>query len=158
LAARGPFPPLDLEPIQKPLTPSPSPRKRGEGSWFWDSLLCNGADDIDAKWQLLARPLGADEFTDLPYLRGLFFDHGLRLATRMRRVTAVGDSVEFAVIAPPQIELMVKLTTSDGAESEKDVYELTTAVPRGGRVRLNAKNPAGGTSYTTLIDFTPQNK
>jgi hypothetical protein len=34
----------DLEPIRKPLTPSPSPRKRGEGSRFSDATN-PGADD-----------------------------------------------------------------------------------------------------------------
>ena len=227
----------------------------------------------DPKWQLLARPLAPEQFADLPYLRGLFFDHGMRLATQLHRVTRVGESVQFSVVAPSQVELMAKLTTSDGraqprrtllqrdgdrckilttfpqagrwtvqlfsrprgsegllilaasldfqsasgsaktfpktygsfgaldgylysplfvplatdkpllfkvrlygasgvslaigdkpwlplapSASEENVYELTTAVPPGARARLNAKKPSEGTSYTTLIDFTPQDE
>ena len=33
-----------LEPIPKPLTPGPSPRKRGEGSMFWDGHLAGRLD------------------------------------------------------------------------------------------------------------------
>jgi len=36
----------DLEPIPKPLTPGPSPRKRGEGRAFWDRHLVGAVDEM----------------------------------------------------------------------------------------------------------------
>ncbi len=225
----------------------------------------------DPEWQLLRPPLSTEQFADLPYLLGRFFDASLRLATRLRRVTPVGESVEFAVVVPSDVELMAKLLTPDGKELQRrtliqsdgekcrvlvtfpragpytvqlfsrrhgetgllwmvasldfspsagtartfpktyvtlnkmqgylesplyvplptgrpvtfqvrlqgtrdvrlaigdrpwlalepvagreNVFQLTTTVPPGQRVRLNAKPTTGGASYATLIDFTPK--
>ncbi len=60
----------------------------------------------DAKWQLLDRPVSAEEFAALPLLEGRFFEQGLRLTTSLRRLEAVGESVQFSVTAPDHVLLM----------------------------------------------------
>ena len=45
----------------------------------------------DTRWQLLDRPLSAEEFAALPLLEGRFFENGLRLSTTLRRLQPVGD-------------------------------------------------------------------
>jgi len=68
----------------------------------------------DSRWQLLQQPLANDQFSRLPYLLGPFFDHGLRLLTRLERVSSAGRSVQFSVHVPAGSELMAKLTDADG--------------------------------------------
>jgi hypothetical protein len=41
---------------------------------------------------------------------------------------------------------------------QPNTFQLTTTVPPGQRVRLNAKPSSGGSSYATLIDFTPNGR
>lgn len=63
----------------------------------------------DAKWQLLDRPLSAEEFAALPLLEGRFFEQGLRLSSVLRRLQPVGESVQFSVAAPDNVVLMASL-------------------------------------------------
>ena len=62
-----------------------------------------------AKWQLLDRPLSAEEFAALPLLEGRFFESGLRLSTPLRRLQPVGESVQFSLAAPEDVLLMASL-------------------------------------------------
>jgi len=71
---------------------------------------------VEQKWQLLASPLTTEQFERLPFLRGTFFDHGLQLATRLSRVTGVGESVQFAIGISQEVEFMARLHAADGAE------------------------------------------
>ncbi|MEI8371541.1 MAG: transglutaminase domain-containing protein [Planctomycetota bacterium] len=63
----------------------------------------------DTKWQLLERPLTAEEFAQLPLLEGRFFEQGLKLAIALRRLHPVGDSVQFTLTVPENILLTVQL-------------------------------------------------
>jgi hypothetical protein len=55
--------------------------------------------------------------------------------------------VSLAIGSKPWLKMMP-------SPSEKDVYQLTTTVPAGQRVRLNAETDAAAKSYATVIDFT----
>ena len=98
----------------------------------------------EAKWQLLASPLTTEQFERLPFLRGGFFDHGLQLATRLARVTRVGESVQFAIGLSQEVEFMARLYTADGAElpgrtlvqREGEQCRMFVTFPRPGRHRL----------------------
>ena len=82
----------------------------------------------DAKWQLLNPPLTAEQFADLPYLPGQFFDHGMRLTTALGRVTRAGQTVQFSVEVPEDIAILVRLRTAVGQELPR-----RTLVQRTGR-------------------------
>ncbi len=70
----------------------------------------------EPRWQLLRTAVTNDQFRQLPHLLGPFFDHGMRLLTRLTRVTPAGESIQFSVYVPPGSELMAKLTAPDGAK------------------------------------------
>ena len=74
---------------------------------------------IDAKWQLLQRPSTAEEFAELPFLEGRFFEQGLQLATVVRRLHPVGDSVQFTLTVPDNILLMVQLEGPGSGDADK---------------------------------------
>lgn len=73
----------------------------------------------DAKWQLLERPRTAEEFAQLPFLEGRFFEQGLQLATALRRLQPVADSVQFTLTVPENILLTVQLEEPSGADTGK---------------------------------------
>jgi hypothetical protein len=114
----------------------------------------------DPAWQLLRPALSTEQFSDLPYLLGRFFDAGLRLATRLRRVTPAGESVQFAVVVPPEVELMAKLVAPDGQElkrrtliqSEGEHCRVLVTFPRAGRytVQLFSRR-RGGTGLLWMV-------
>jgi len=79
----------------------------------------------EARWQLLTRPLTSQQFKDLPYLRGVFFDHGLQLGTSLKRVTPIGSSVKFKLYTSRPVEMMAKLLTADGNELPGRTLEQT---------------------------------
>lgn len=64
---------------------------------------------VDPKWQLLERPLTAEEFVQLPHLRGGFFRHGLQLVHPTEKVTQADDQLVVQLIAPPNISLLAEL-------------------------------------------------
>ena len=101
----------------------------------------------DPDRQLLDAPLSREQFADLPYLLGRFFDAGLRLATRLRRVTAAGESVQFAVVVPSDVELMAKLITPDGKEIER----RTLVQSDGGQCRVLVTFPGAGRHTVQLF-------
>jgi len=94
----------------------------------------------DSKWQLLARPYNARQFVNLPYLRGRFFEHGLRLATRLGRITRAGESVRFTVEAPPGVDLFATLKDGNGAALPR----RTLVQREGGRCRVLVTFPRAG--------------
>jgi hypothetical protein len=63
---------------------------------------------------MVAPPYTAEQFTELPYLRGEFFEHGLSLETALRRVTAAGQSIQFDLHVPDDIDLMAHLDDPSG--------------------------------------------
>ena len=72
-----------------------------------------------ANWQLLERPCTAEEFADLPFLEGRFFEQGLRLATALRRLHPAGESVQFTLTVPENILLTAQLEASGGVATDK---------------------------------------
>jgi hypothetical protein len=99
----------------------------------------------DPQWQLLRRPLTAEQFKRLPHLRGTFFDHGLRLATRLSRVTRAGASVQFTIRLTREVELMGRMLKTNGEELplrthvqwEDGQCRVYAVFPQAGRYRVN---------------------
>jgi hypothetical protein len=94
----------------------------------------------DPRWQLLSKPLSSGQFEQLPYLHGTFFDHDLRLLTRLARVTPAGRSVQFSVRAPDDTEVMAKLTSPD----DDSVPQRTLVQHEAERCKVFALFPAAG--------------
>jgi hypothetical protein len=92
----------------------------------------------DARWQLLDRPVSAEEFAQLPYLEGRFFEQGLRLATDVRRFHPVGDSVQFTIETPADVALIAQL--ADPAAS-------------GGKVDHRVLVRRSGTTANVVVTF-----
>jgi transglutaminase-like putative cysteine protease len=114
----------------------------------------------DARWQLLAAPLSAEQFEDLPYLRGPFFDYGLRLGSRLRSETSAGSSVQFALRLTQPVELMAHLTPIDGdvlpqrtlVQYEREQCRVYATFPSAGRYRVVVFcRPAGATGSFTQV-------
>jgi len=113
----------------------------------------------DNKWQLLSSPISAEQFADLPYLRRPFFDHGMSLATRLRRVNRVGESVQFSVVTPDRIDLMVKLRTPDGTavprrtfvQRSGDRCKVLATFPRAGRWNVQLFSRPRGETGSMLL-------
>ena len=82
----------------------------------------------DPRWQLLDPPFTAEQFAQLPYLPGEFFEQGLRLATNVRRLHPVGESVQFTIESPADVVLSAQLT--DAAAPEADKFERRTLIRR----------------------------
>jgi hypothetical protein len=94
----------------------------------------------EPKWQLLDPPRTAEQFAELPYLRGRFFEHGLRLVTPLRRTSRAGRSVQFALELPADVQVIARLKASDGSPLAR-----RTLVQRdGGRCRILAAFPHAG--------------
>ncbi len=97
----------------------------------------------EAKWQLLDRPLSAEQFAALPLLDGRFFERGLRLSTALRRLQAVGESVQFSVAAPDDVLLMAGLV--EPGKSQTGNFKGRTLVRRGrSEVNVLVTFPAAG--------------
>ena len=121
----------------------------------------------DPDWQLLSSPVSTEQFADQPYLLGRFFDAGLRLGTRLRRVTPVGESVQFAVVVPSDVELMAKLIAPDGSELERrtlvqsdgEQCRVLVTFPRPGRYTVQLFSRRRGETglmwMVASLDFRP---
>jgi hypothetical protein len=119
----------------------------------------------EPKWQLLSPSLTNEQFDRLPYLRGTFFDHGMRLGKPLSRVTRVGESVQFSILVPPDIELMAGLKTPDGADLprrtltqyEADRCRIFATFPHAGRFRVHVfsrpRGAAGELKLAAELDF-----
>lgn len=98
----------------------------------------------EARWQLLAAPLTAEQFDQLPYLRGPFFDFGLRLESNLARVTRVGAVTRFTLRLPLETELLASLSGAGGVElpdrtivqHEDQQGHVLVAFPGPGRYRV----------------------
>ncbi len=63
----------------------------------------------EARWQLVDEPYAPAQFAALPFLVGDFFEQGLRLGTRLSRVTRVGESTELILDVPVDRLLVASL-------------------------------------------------
>ncbi len=114
----------------------------------------------EPRWQLLSAPLTAEQFRSLPYLRGVFFDHGLRLGTKLSRVTRAGESVQFLIRFSHEADMMAKLLTADDQElprrtlvqREDRSCRVFVTFPNAGRycVKLYCR-PLGDTESMDLV-------
>jgi hypothetical protein len=117
----------------------------------------------ESKWQLLTSPLTLKQFEQQPHLRGRFFDYGLRLRTRLTRVTRVGGSVKFTIGLTQRAELMATLNSSDEEELpqralvqyEDQLCPVYVTFPEAGRYRLKLYvRPPGHTgSFKQAANF-----
>lgn len=94
----------------------------------------------DSVWQLLDPPVTRDRFRSLPYLRGGFFGHQLKLLTPLERINRTGRRVSFEVAAPDGVWLKALLvgragTTAGGvsAQRNQDGYRVQSDLPGAGR-------------------------
>lgn len=114
----------------------------------------------EPRWQLLAAPLSAEQFKELPYLRGVFFDHGLRLGTKLSRVTRAGESVQFLIRFSREADMMAKLLAADDQEltrrtlvqREDRSCRVFVTFPDASRYRLKLYcRPLGDTESMDLV-------
>ncbi len=111
----------------------------------------------DAKWQLLERPLSAEEFAALPLLEGRFFEKGLRLSTPLRRMQPVGESVQFSLSGPEDVLLMASLV--EPGKRGTDKFEGRTLVRRGhGAINVLVTFPAAGSWGVELFIKSRQDR
>ncbi len=82
----------------------------------------------DPQWQLLDSSLSERQFAELPYLKGRFFEHGLKLKTRLQRRTVVGESVIFKLRVPEDV-----LITAVLKDEQERSHERATLVRRHGQ-------------------------
>lgn len=98
----------------------------------------------EPRWQLLAAPLSVEQFERLPYLRGVFFDHELRLGTKLSRVTRVSGSVQFSIRFSREVDMMASLLTESGeklprrtlVQHEDRLCRVYVTFPSKGRYRV----------------------
>ncbi|MBM4354943.1 MAG: hypothetical protein FJ109_14340 [Deltaproteobacteria bacterium] len=94
----------------------------------------------DSKWQLLDRPVGKQEFLDLPYLRGEFFGYGLELAGPATQVSQAGDSASLDLLAPQDVLLMAQLADPHDGEQTRRTFIRRIQ----GAARVDALFPESG--------------
>ncbi len=70
----------------------------------------------DPSWQLLTPALTPQQFTNLPFLRGNFWTYKLKFTTQFSRVNRVDRKLEFSIIAPPNVSVLVNLLSEDERE------------------------------------------
>lgn len=119
----------------------------------------------ESRWQLLAEPLTVEQFERLPYLRGRFFDHGLRLGTKLSRVTRVDESVQFRIRFSQEVKIMAELLTADDEElprrtlvqREERSCRVFVTFPTAGRYRVRLYcqklGSAGALKWAADFDF-----
>ena len=71
----------------------------------------------DPKWQLLDKPLSADEFSLLPLLEGNFFARGLKLLTDLKPTNEVGASTEVKLWIPSGLSVLINVISVEGADT-----------------------------------------
>jgi signal transduction histidine kinase len=97
----------------------------------------------DPRWQLLDPPRTAEQFAELPYLEGRFFEQGLRLATPLRRLHPVGESVQFTIETPADRVISAQL--AEPAVGQSGPLEQRTLVRReAARSNVLVTFPAAG--------------
>jgi hypothetical protein len=111
----------------------------------------------DAKWQLLERPLSAEEFAALPLLEGRFFEKGLRLSAPLRRMQPVGESVQFSVAAPEDVLLMASLVEPGKSNADK-LAGRTLVRRRRNEVNVLVSFPAAGRWSVELFTRSRQER
>ena len=119
----------------------------------------------EPRWQLLASPLAAEQFGDLPFLRGVFFDRGLRLGNKLSRVTRAGESVQFSIRFSLEVEMMAKLLAPDDhalprrtlVQREDRLCRVFVTFPNAGRYRVKLYcqpfGSAGSMDLVADLDF-----
>jgi len=73
----------------------------------------------EPKWQLLSPRLTREQFAELPYLSGRFFEHRLRLLTALKQVNRMRDSVQFAIEVPEDVQIRAGVKPPNGEELDR---------------------------------------
>lgn len=75
----------------------------------------------DSQWQLIDRPLSAEEFVALPALRGRFFQYGLELATADPQMEAAKTEALLRFRLPENVQVSATLTGSGRSDTANTV-------------------------------------
>ena len=94
----------------------------------------------DPRWQLLDPPLTSEQFRELPYLRGEFFELGLALLDDLGRKNVVDDQAEIRVAIPEAAALTTALMDEQGGRQENRTFLQR----RGERGTVHVRFPAPG--------------
>ncbi len=97
--------------------------------------------------QLLDPPRTAAEFMALPYLRGVFFERGLRLVTAASRVQSAAGGATVEIDVPGGLYVSARVESADGRVAAD--RELVTW--HGARARVHAQFPELGNWKLTLF-------
>jgi len=94
----------------------------------------------EPEWQLLDAHLTAEEFSQLPDLRGSFFDAGLQLLTPLARLNHARDTTQFVVQVPRDMTIDCQLEGPNGEDLERRVFVQR----QGDRCLVSATFPYAG--------------
>jgi hypothetical protein len=106
----------------------------------------------DPKWQLLDKPLLADEFGRLPLLEGNFFARGLKLLTDLKPTNEVGASTEVKLRIPSGLNVLINIVSADG----KDTTGCHRFQQEGKSGSLRILFPAAGDYKVHLFTLKPE--
>jgi hypothetical protein len=116
-------------------------------------------------WQLVEKPLSAAQFAELPYLRGEFFEHGLRLSTPLGRVTQAKETIQFSLHVPDTTDIAATLKSAAGSQPPRSTLvcreerscRVMAAFPQPGRWTLNLhakpRSDPGVLHLVATLDF-----
>ena len=119
----------------------------------------------DPRWQFLDRPLSMAEFADLVYLRPMFFQTGLRLASNTHARIAADDHVTVTLGVSRPVEMIAELVdpVSDRPLPGEFVFaqvndlqaEIHAAFPRAGDyvIRVFAKARGAPGALEWVLDY-----
>jgi hypothetical protein len=84
----------------------------------------------DPRWQLVERPVAYEEFRDLPYLTGAFFQFGLSMIGRVTRVIAADDWCTLELRVPDGVEVTGFLMAAEYSTGRQMFSSRTGTVVR----------------------------
>jgi len=100
----------------------------------------------DPKWQLLDKPVSRGKFANLPKLRPLFFQHGLKLQSHKDGEIKTGDQLKVWLDAPADSDVHARVV-----QNGRNLDRTLSYVKRdGGRFYINALFPKRG-DYTLRV-------
>ena len=119
----------------------------------------------DPRWQLLERPVTAEEYVDLAFLRPAFFSVGFRIGSHPRARIAAADRIAITLGATHPVQMSAQVldaTTSRPLEGEFGFVQVAggeaqiqAAFPRAGDflIRVFAKPQGGEGSLDWVMDY-----
>ena len=116
----------------------------------------------DRKWQLVDRPISAEQFARLPNLKGRFFAHELRLKSQVSNLVQVGRSHKLRLQAPVDVVISAKLRNAAGETLQRQTLiqrngedcTIASLFPAAGRYDLSLFCKRRGDSESLLLAAT----